>query len=253
MSLGSASARSTKSPKKASTLPIVDSLRRARVSSLEVVTVKKEPSISTLRSLSARSAEEMMTRSRVDADADVGASRLAKAASIHVWSISRSWGSMPAISAPPLVNAVKARKRASHTSGCHAFWPQAGKREKRAMRSEALRAGAGVRSRKAVRMSYPAARRDAGASAVQRAARMGVREKRSTVDGSARAAESARAVASEGTAGGVKAAISSSTVRGGSGAAGSGIGGGSGRRRQVKPAKLLVLERPRGRNAASTS
>lgn len=99
--------------------------------------------MSTLRSLSARSAEEMTSR----------VSKPEKAASIQVCSISSSCGSMPAISAPPLVNAVKERKRASHTSACHAFCPRKGKRENKAIRSEALSAGAGVRSRKAVRMS----------------------------------------------------------------------------------------------------
>jgi len=73
------------------------------------------------------------------------------------------------------------------------------------------------------------------------------------LDGFARAAESARAVAREGTAGGVRAAIISSTDSAGSGAVGRGFDGGSLRRRHGKLGKLLVLERPRGRKAASTS
>jgi hypothetical protein len=242
-SLGRASARSTKPPRKARTLPMVDSLSLAKVSSLEVVVVKKAPRASRLRSLSARSVEDMESRTR----------RPVKVASIHVWSISRSCISMPAISAPHRVNAVNARKRASHTSACQAFMPRAGKSEKSARRSEALRTGAGVRSRKEARMSKPAARKEEGASAAQSAARTGVSEYSWTVDALARAAERERAVESEGTAGGVKAAMSSSTERAGSGAVGGFDGGGSLRRRQGKLENVLVLERPRARNGGSSS
>jgi len=78
--------------------------------------------------------------------------------------------------------------------------------------------------------------------------RIGVREKSWAVDEVTRVAESACAAAREGTVGGLRAAMSSSTERGGSGAAGRGRGGGSlWPRHHKKLGKVLVLEQPRGR------
>jgi hypothetical protein len=115
-SIGSARTCSIRQPKKLRTLPLAGSLS---LRSLKVVAVQ-EPSVSTQRSLSV---EEMTLR----------VSKSMTVASNHVCRISSSWGSAPAISAS-LVNAENVQKRVSHTSGRHAFCPQAGAGNKKIAR-----------------------------------------------------------------------------------------------------------------------
>ena len=159
------------------------------------------------------------------------------------------------------MRALRALKRASHTSGAHPGSVLAVINEKNAKRSERASGVERRTSRKAVRMSKPAACRAGGTVGAHKLLKTGLREDgwRDEVDAGAdaRRAASARAVTRDGTAEDVNAETRPSSVcwecavTPGTDA---GVGTGSARpRRQLKGANVFVLERPRNFWAASAS
>lgn len=197
--------------KKASTPAMSASLSLARVSVRDMISVRNEDSASTQRSLSALSADAVPSRK----------SRPAYAASIHISSTPITRTSIPSISSPHRTMFFSALALASHTSGTQLVTHSSLNSEKNVNLSDVLNGCTpSPMPMYDAKISYPACLNEGGRSGAHSPVITGIKDVVFTTEvifsgggpeGDESARESARAVASEGTAGGVRFVSSSSS------------------------------------------